>query len=283
MSNGNDYVTPGGPGSPAKTESGTVEAAKTEAAEVTHTAADAAKDVSHVAMDEAGAVMDEAKHQIRDLYEQTRTELTEEASKQQERVASGLQDVGEDLGSMARNAERQSLATELVRETSQRVGRVAEWLGDREPGAVLDEVKDFARRKPGVFIGAAAVAGVLAGRLTWALSSEGDSPSGGARPTRSPERAVPAAASAEPPVPPVAGRPTSIVTAGGAAGAAGGTAGAAGPAGTEGAHAAPSPLPGTADDPLTETETPQNPLPPRTGSGGDLNRREGTDDRPHTL
>lgn len=35
----------------------------------------------------------------------------------------------------------------------------------------MDEVKAFARRQPGMFIGAAAVAGILAGRLTRSLAA----------------------------------------------------------------------------------------------------------------
>jgi hypothetical protein len=39
-------------------------------------------------------------------------------------------------------------------------------LQSREPAELLDEVRRFARRKPGMFLLGAAAAGVLAGRLT---------------------------------------------------------------------------------------------------------------------
>ena len=42
----------------------------------------------------------------------------------------------------------------------------ANWLQNREPADLLEEVRRFARRKPGVFLLGAAAAGVLAGRLT---------------------------------------------------------------------------------------------------------------------
>ena len=41
---------------------------------------------------------------------------------------------------------------------------------DRDPESLLNEVKSYARRRPGMFIGIALVAGVVAGRLTRALA-----------------------------------------------------------------------------------------------------------------
>lgn len=48
---------------------------------------------------------------------------------------------------------------------------VASRLQDREPGELLDEVRRFARRKPGMFLLGAAAGGVLAGRLTSGMSA----------------------------------------------------------------------------------------------------------------
>ena len=39
-------------------------------------------------------------------------------------------------------------------------------LQTRDPGELLDEVRSFARRKPGLFLLGAAAAGIVAGRLT---------------------------------------------------------------------------------------------------------------------
>jgi hypothetical protein len=43
---------------------------------------------------------------------------------------------------------------------------MADWLEQREPGDLLDEVRRFARRRPGAFVLGALVAGVVAGRMT---------------------------------------------------------------------------------------------------------------------
>jgi hypothetical protein len=57
-------------------------------------------------------------------------------------------------------------AHELVRQATDKIEDLAGWLQNREPADLLDEVRSFARRKPGTFLLGAAVAGVVAGRLT---------------------------------------------------------------------------------------------------------------------
>lgn len=160
----------GATGTGSQQPSGTIETAKQEAADVKDTAAQQAGGVMDTAKSEAAAVAHGAKDQVRGLYEQTRTELKEQAAVQQRRVADGLRSVGGELGTMADNADGGGIGAELVRQVSQRVDGVAGWIGDRDPGSLLGEVKTFARRRPGTFIAIAAVAGLVAGRLTRALT-----------------------------------------------------------------------------------------------------------------
>lgn len=169
---------------------GTAEKATSEAGAVKDSAAHAASDVAHTAKDEAVAVAGAAKSQVKDLYAQSRTELSGQASQQQERLAKGLGAAGDELGSMARGSEDGGIATDLVQQLSTRLSGAASWLSDREPADVLDEVKRFARRRPLVFIGGAALAGIVAGRLVRALAADQHDPSsstaGAARPTSAP-------------------------------------------------------------------------------------------------
>ena len=151
--------------------SGTVDTAKEEAGELAHTVQESASNVAHTAKDEAGHVVEEASMQFHELVAQTTRELSEEASKQQSRLATGLQRAGDDLDAMASSASGGGVAPDLVRQTSQKVAQIGDWLEGHEPREVLDEVKAFARRRPGAFVGIAAVAGVVAGRLTRALAS----------------------------------------------------------------------------------------------------------------
>ncbi|WP_261166007.1 hypothetical protein [Microbacterium sp. Marseille-Q6965] len=158
-----------GPG--AESEQGSkTDAVKHEATELKDTAQAEAGHVMETAKQEVSAVGHEAKTQVRDVYRQTTQELRDQAATQQQRVADGLRSLGEQFGSMAQGADNQGMAVDLVQQASQRLSDVSDWLGQRDPGSLLNEVKSFARRKPGMFIAAAAVAGVAAGRLTRALA-----------------------------------------------------------------------------------------------------------------
>lgn len=153
---------------------GTSGGVKDEASRVAGSAAQAGKDVAGTAKEQAKNVAGEAKSQAKELYHQTQRELRDQAAQQQERVASGLHSVGDELDQMASSSDQGGVASDLVRQAGQRAHSIASWLDQRDPGSLLNEVKSYARRNPGTFIAAAAIAGALAGRLTRALASGGD-------------------------------------------------------------------------------------------------------------
>lgn len=70
---------------------------------------------------------------VRSTSGKARDELTDRATKQQERFASGLHAMGNDLGVMARSSEENGLASELVRERSQPASQLASWLEHSRP------------------------------------------------------------------------------------------------------------------------------------------------------
>ncbi|GAA2863803.1 hypothetical protein [Paenarthrobacter ilicis] len=145
--------------------SGKVDAAKQEAAGVASVVGDAAGGVVDTAKTEAGHVAQEVKVNARQLLHQTKGELTDQAQAQQQRVADGLRSISDELSTMAKSTENGGVATDLVQQAAQRSSSIAQWLDGRDPGSLLDEVKGFARRKPGTFLLIAAGAGILAGRL----------------------------------------------------------------------------------------------------------------------
>lgn len=147
------------------------DAAKEEAGEVARTAADSAQGVAETAKSEAANVASEAKANAKDLLNQARHDLTQQAGAQQQKVASGLRSVADELHSMAQASDQPGVATDLVRQAAERSSSVAAWLDGRDPGSLLDEVKSFARQRPGTFLLLAAGAGVLAGRLSRSLSA----------------------------------------------------------------------------------------------------------------
>ena len=147
------------------------DAVRQEAGDVPRTAADSAQNVAETAKSEAANVASEAKANAKDLLQQARHDLTEQASAQQQKVASGLRSVSDELHAMARASDQPGVATDLVRQAAERSSSVAAWLDGRDPGSLLNEVKSFARQRPGTFLLLAAGAGVLAGRLTRSLSA----------------------------------------------------------------------------------------------------------------
>ncbi len=183
MSDSFETASPSGSDVPPQGSAGRVDAAKQEAADLTQAATGQAKDVLGTAKEEAASVATEAKAQAKDLFAQTQRELTEQAHTQQQRLAGGLRSVSDELDSMAANSDGSGIAGDLVQQVSGRLSAAASWLGDRDPGSVLTEVKRYARRKPGTFILAAAVAGVVVGRLTRALAANASDDKGSTSPS----------------------------------------------------------------------------------------------------
>lgn len=184
------------------------DAAKGEAGEVTRQAADSAQNVAQTAKDEAANVAGEVKSNAKDLLAQARTDLTAQAGTQQQKAAQGLHSISSELHSMADASDQPGVATDLIRQAAERSQSVATWLDNRDPGSLLNEVKSFARQRPGTFLLAAAGAGILAGRLSRSLSagapdtaSSGTASTGTAAQYNAPVTRVPDAGVAVPPPP----------------------------------------------------------------------------------
>lgn len=159
------------PGTGSTQTGGKVDTAKQEASGVAGAAGQAAQGVVETARTEAAGVAQEVKVNARELYHQTRSELYDQAQTQQTRVADGLRTLSDELRTMASNTDSQGVAADIVQQAAERSSSLADWLGNRDPGSLLDEVKSFARRRPGAFLLLAAGAGVVAGRLGRGLAA----------------------------------------------------------------------------------------------------------------
>jgi hypothetical protein len=144
--------------------------AKDEAADVGNSAREAGSHVAQSATDQAMQVASETRDQARDLLGEAKGQVRHQAATQQHKAAQQLRTVADELSEMAAKGGQSGLATQVAQEAAQRVRGVASWLDRREPGDLLDGVRDFARRHPGQFLAGAAVAGVVAGRLTRGLT-----------------------------------------------------------------------------------------------------------------
>lgn len=173
----------------------TVDVAKSQAADVAGGAKDAAADVAGTAKEQVQEVAAEAKNQVKNVMGQARSELTEQAQTQQKKVAAGLSSLADQLSAMAAGSDQPGVATDVAQQAADRAQEFAGWLDNRDPQGVLEDVRAFARRKPGVFLVAALGAGVLAGRLARGLSADpGPSQSSTAQAARIPDSAPSAVA-----------------------------------------------------------------------------------------
>ena len=152
----------------------TADVAKDQAANVAGGAADAGKHVAGVAKDQAAQVTAEAGRQVKQLLGQAQSELAAQAQAQQDKLAGGLHSVGDQLKAMANNSDEPGLATDLAHQAAERAHQFAGWLDARDPGSVLNEVRSYARRRPGAFLAIALGAGLVAGRLARGLAADPD-------------------------------------------------------------------------------------------------------------
>jgi ElaB/YqjD/DUF883 family membrane-anchored ribosome-binding protein len=146
-------------------------AAKEQAGEVARQATDSAQSVAQTAKSEAANVAAEVKTNAKDLLYQAKSDLTDQAGTQQQKVAQGLRSMSTELHSMASAPDQPGVAADLIRQAAERSTAIASWLEDRDPGSLLNEVKSFARQRPGTFLMIAAGAGILAGRLSRSLAA----------------------------------------------------------------------------------------------------------------
>jgi hypothetical protein len=154
------------PYSDTTSELSTRGAAKEEARGVAQEGLQAGQQVASVAADQAQEVVSEAGSQALGLLEEAKSDLLEQASSQKNRVADQLHTLAREFGSMASTSDQDGLASGLAEQAARQTGTLAHWLSKREPGALVGELKDFARARPGTFLAVAAGIGLVAGRMT---------------------------------------------------------------------------------------------------------------------
>jgi hypothetical protein len=185
-----EYQQPGW-GETTGADQGTADVVKDQAADLGQNAVQASKHAASTAKEQTAAVTAEAARQGKDLARQAQNELTAQASQQQQRLAGSLHALGDELASMASRSENPGVATDLVHQAAGTTKHVASWLEDREPGQLLEDVKTFARQRPGLFIALAAGIGVAAGRLTRGLADGGNDDGSGGTPGPVQEETLP--------------------------------------------------------------------------------------------
>lgn len=162
------------PSRPPDGAAGTGQQARQQASRVGHQATQAGGQMAHAAAEQGGHVAQEARQQARNLTGEATNQLRGQAHAQRQRAADGLRGIGRELNSMAECSQDSGMGAQVVRRAAGVAEQAAGWIEHREPAAMMDDVRAYARRHPGTFLAGAAVAGLLFGRLSRSLKSSGD-------------------------------------------------------------------------------------------------------------
>lgn len=161
----------------------TAGAAKNEAAQVGQAATSAAADVAGTAKEQVGAVTGEAVSQVKDLVGQARGEFSQQAGNATAKLGDSVRALVAELHEMSSAGQKQGPATEVVRQLAERGDKLADYLSNKQPSDMLQELRSFASQRPGGFLLGALAAGVLTGRVVRGATAAGkDSPSGSTYP-----------------------------------------------------------------------------------------------------
>jgi len=152
----------------ASGQQGKADLAKDQASQVKQGATEAASQVGSTSKEQAVQVAQEAKSQVRDLAGEARGQVSQQAGAQRDKLVTALRALGDELEQMVNGGggTESGIATQFARQASSKVQEFAGFFENREPADLIDDVRSFARRRPGAFLAGAAVAGMLAGRMT---------------------------------------------------------------------------------------------------------------------
>ncbi|MFJ5998868.1 hypothetical protein [Streptomyces sp. NPDC092370] len=164
--------------------------AKQEASATAGQAREGASEVVGTAAEQVKAVTGEARAQAGAMAGDLRSRVAEEAESQARRGAQVMRGWADDLSGLAQSAEKDSPVKSLVVQAADRGHRAADYLDARGVGGLAGEVQDFARRRPGAFLGGAVLAGFAVGRLAKA-GSKADGSGAAAQPRTSGPQSLP--------------------------------------------------------------------------------------------
>lgn len=140
---------------------------------------EATRSVATTAKEEGRGVAGQVAAQARSVAGDVRQRVTHEAHTQNQRLAGGLRQLADQFDEMTMNLKQSdSPARTVVQRLSDGGRRAADYLEQQGPEGALREVQEFARRRPGMFLLGAALAGFAVGRLGKGLVGAGEGSSG---------------------------------------------------------------------------------------------------------
>ncbi|MFE9623571.1 hypothetical protein [Streptomyces sp. NPDC006527] len=138
---------------------------KAETAATTGQTRQAAGQVTATAAQQVKAVAGEARQQAGSVVGELRGRAMDEAEGQTRRAAGVLRQWAQDLAELADNAPGDSPARSLASQVADRGHRAADYVDKQGIDGMVDDLQRFARRRPGLFLGGALLAGLAVGRL----------------------------------------------------------------------------------------------------------------------
>ncbi|MET7462755.1 hypothetical protein [Nonomuraea sp. NPDC005501] len=140
--------------------------ARTETAQGTaQQARTAASEVAGTARGQAQTVAGEAKDQTKKVIGRLQDRAGEQAQRQSQRAAHQVRLWADELAVMGDGVKPDSPWHGIVRELSGRGRQAADYLEHQGLAGAVQEVQDFARRRPGLFLAGMAAAGFVLGRV----------------------------------------------------------------------------------------------------------------------
>lgn len=163
----------------------TASAAAQAGSQVASTAAEGARQVASEAAQQVSGVTQQATTQAKDFAQQAQSRLAEQASNQTQRAAGGLRELSQKMRALGEgHPEQAGAAGDAVRQVADKLGELAGRVEQRGFEGTVEDVRELARRRPGMFLMTAAVAGFAVGRLGRGLQAaqQSSSPPSGASP-----------------------------------------------------------------------------------------------------
>ncbi len=150
-------------------------AARRQSQDVTATARDQARDVTATAKEQAAQLTHELSQQGRMLVDETRGQVEQQAEAQTQELARTLHRWGSETQALAEGRPEDAGATgEYAAQLADKFHELATGLENRGVSGLIEEVQDFARRRPGAFLVTTALIGFGGGRLIRSARSAGD-------------------------------------------------------------------------------------------------------------
>ncbi len=154
--------------------------ARAQGQQVAGVASDQAREVAGLVRDQATQLTQELADQGRTLYDETRQQVAEQAEAQTQALARTLHRWGSETQALVegRPADAGSVGM-YAGQCADQLYRAASELEMRGASGLVEELQDFARRRPGAFLFGAALVGFGGGRLLRSAKMDNDAgPSG---------------------------------------------------------------------------------------------------------